>query len=50
MFGRSKSSRQIAEKFIAEGIAKADMTVFHALVADDIVVETGLSPQGPIKG
>ncbi len=50
MFGRSKSSRQIAEKFIAEGIAKADMAVFDALVAEDIVVETGLSPQGPIMG
>jgi ketosteroid isomerase-like protein len=50
MFGRSKSSRQIAERFIAEGIAKADMAVFDALVADDIIVETGLSPQGPIKG
>ena len=50
MLNRSESSRQIAERFIAEGIAKADMAVFDALVADDIVVETGLSPQGPIKG
>lgn len=50
MFGRSKSSRQIAERFVTEGIAKADMTVFDTLVADDVVVETGLSPQGSIKG
>lgn len=50
MFGRSKSSRHIAERFITEGIAKADMSVFDALIADDVVVETGLSPQGPIKG
>ncbi len=50
MFGRARASRQVAEKFITEGIAKADMAVFDALVADDIVVETGLSPQGPITG
>lgn len=50
MFGRSKASRQVAERFITEGIATANMAVFDALVADDIVVETGLSPQGPIKG
>jgi ketosteroid isomerase-like protein len=50
MLGRSKSSRQIAETFITQGIAKADLSVFDALIADDVIVETGLSPQGPIKG
>lgn len=44
------SPRAIAERFIREGIAKADPAVFDALVAEDVVVETGLSPMGPIVG
>ena len=50
MSGSGEPSRKIAEMFITKGIAKADMAVFDELVADDIVVETGLSPQGPIVG
>lgn len=50
MFGLSKSSRSVAEAFITQGISKADMAVFDKLVADDVVVETGLSPHGPIMG
>lgn len=46
----SSSPRAIAERFIREGIAKADPAVFDELVAEDIVVETGLSPMGPIHG
>lgn len=45
-----RSSRFVAENFITLGIARADMAVFDELVAEDIVVETGLSPQGPIIG
>ncbi len=44
------TARQIAESFIREGIAKADAAVFDALIAEDVIVETGLSPSGPIKG
>jgi ketosteroid isomerase-like protein len=50
MSGSGDSSRSVAEAFITKGIVKADMEVFDELVADDIVVETGLSPQGPIVG
>jgi ketosteroid isomerase-like protein len=42
--------REIAERFIREGIAPADASVFDALLAPDIIVETGLSPSGPIMG
>jgi predicted ester cyclase len=45
-----RSVREIAHTFISEGIAKADMAIFDALLAEDIVVETGLSPAGPILG
>ncbi|MBC7881959.1 MAG: ester cyclase [Anaerolineae bacterium] len=44
------SVSEIAHTFISEGIAKADMAIFDALLAEDIVVETGLSPAGPILG
>lgn len=44
------SARAIAERFIREGIAKADPAVFDELIAADVVVETGLSPLGPILG
>ena len=44
------TARAIAERFIREGIARADASVFDDLVADDIVVETGLSPTAPIMG
>ncbi|MBC8121787.1 MAG: nuclear transport factor 2 family protein [Gemmatimonadaceae bacterium] len=46
----TNSPRAIAYAFINEGIAKTDMAVFDALLAEDIVVETGLSPAGPILG
>ena len=46
----TSSSRAIAERFIREGIAKADAAVFDELVAEDVMVETGLSPMGPIVG
>lgn len=42
--------RQIAERFIREGIAKADLSVFDDLIAADVIVETGLSPAAPIIG
>ncbi|UFP96660.1 ester cyclase [Gloeobacter morelensis] len=45
-----KTARDLAYTFIAEGIAKADLTIFDALLAEDIVVETGLSPAEPIRG
>jgi hypothetical protein len=44
------TARQIAERFIREGIAKADGAIFDSLVAEDVVVETGLSPAQPITG
>ncbi len=44
------TARVIAERFIREGIARADAAVFDDLVADDIVVETGLSPTAPVTG
>ncbi len=45
-----RSPREIAYTFISEGIANADLTLFDALLSEDIVVETGLSPAGPILG
>ena len=44
------TARVIAERFIREGIGRADLTVFDELVAEAVVVETGLSPRAPIKG
>jgi ketosteroid isomerase-like protein len=44
------SARETAERFIREAIGRADPAAFDATVADDVVVETGLSPMGPIKG
>lgn len=44
------SVRDIAYTFISEGIAKADLAVFDAVLSEEIVVETGLHPQGPILG
>lgn len=44
------SAREIAERFIRDGIAKADAAVFDALIAEDVIVETGLSPSAPIMG
>lgn len=44
------NARTIAERFIREGIANADAAVFDELIAEDVVVETGLSPMGPIIG
>jgi ketosteroid isomerase-like protein len=46
----SMSPLGIAETFIRDGIGKADPAVFDALLSPDIVVETGLSPQEPIRG
>lgn len=46
----SPTAREVAERFIREGIAKADPTVFDALIDPDVVVETGLSPAEPIRG
>jgi len=40
----------IAQRFMNEGIAKADMAVFDAVLDPDITVITGLSPSGPIIG
>lgn len=45
-----RSPREIACAFISEGIAAADPAIFDALLSEDIVVETGLSPAGPILG
>lgn len=46
----STSARTVAERFIREGIARADPAIFDELVAEDVVVETGLSPTAPIIG
>lgn len=46
----NSSPREIAYAFINEGIGRTDVAVFDALLAEDIVVETGLNPAGPIFG
>ncbi len=46
----AQSPREIAERFIRDGIGKADPAVFDELLAEAVVVETGLSPRGPIEG
>ena len=40
------AAREIAGRFIRRGVA----AVFDALIAEDVVVETGLSPAEPIRG
>jgi ketosteroid isomerase-like protein len=40
----------VADRFIREGIARADLSAFDATVADDVTVITGLSPGAPIEG
>ena len=40
----------ITRQFMEEGIGKGDLRAFDAALASDIVVETGLSPAGPIIG
>ena len=44
------SPHAIAERFIRDGIGRADPAVFDETVADSVVVETGLSPAEPIEG
>jgi steroid delta-isomerase-like uncharacterized protein len=46
----AQNPREIAERFVRDGIGKADPAVFDELLAEDVVVETGLSPRGPIEG
>lgn len=40
----------VAQRFATEGLGKADMRAFDALVDENIVVTTGLSPKEPIRG
>jgi len=40
----------LAKQFMLEGIAKADLAVFDAVLDPNITVITGLSPAGPIVG
>lgn len=47
---RSDANLSIALRFANEGLGKADMKVFEELLASDIVVTTGLSPNEPIRG
>lgn len=46
----SKANLATALRFANEGLGKANMQVFDELVDPNIVVTTGLSPQGPIRG
>jgi len=39
-----------ARRFFEQGIALADLAVFDEILDPSIVVETGLSPAGPIQG
>ena len=41
---------EIAKRFIGDGIGKGDLSVFDETIDPQIVVETGLSPAGPIDG
>lgn len=40
----------VAKRFIVEGIGNAEMEVFDETLKSNIIVRTGLSPQGPIMG
>jgi steroid delta-isomerase-like uncharacterized protein len=40
----------VARRFMEEGIAVGRPDTFDAVLAPDVVVETGLSPAGPIEG
>ena len=46
----SKANLATALRFANEGLGKANMQVFDELLDPNIVVTTGLSPQGPIRG
>ncbi|NEQ21899.1 MAG: ester cyclase [Microcoleus sp. SIO2G3] len=41
---------EVATRFMNDGIAKADMTVFDETIDPNITVITGLSPAEPIQG
>ena len=40
----------LARRYMEDGIGRADFAAFDETLAPDIVVETGLSPAGPIEG
>lgn len=40
----------IAERFMTEGIGKADLSAFDQALDLNITVETGLSPAAPLRG
>jgi len=44
------SNLEVVRRFAEDGLGKADMAAFDATVAEDVVVETGLSPARPIVG
>ena len=41
---------RVAERFATEFLGKGDLAVADAVVAEDVVVHTGLSPAEPIRG
>jgi ketosteroid isomerase-like protein len=45
-----QANLELALRFAREGLGRADMAVFDALVDPEVVVTTGLSPTAPIRG
>jgi predicted ester cyclase len=43
-------NRAIVERFVTDGLGKADMEAFGDLTDPSVVVTTGLSPKEPIRG
>jgi steroid delta-isomerase-like uncharacterized protein len=44
------TSTRIVERFASEFLGRADLAVADEIVAEDVVVHTGLSPAEPIRG
>jgi predicted ester cyclase len=40
----------LVRRFVIEVLARGDMVAFDALVADEIVVTSGIAPTGPMRG
>lgn len=46
----TETNAEIARRFVEEVLAKGNMAVFEELVADEIVVHSGIRPFGPMVG
>jgi predicted ester cyclase len=50
MLMNTQQRKEVARRFVKEVLGGTNPTAFEDLVAPDIMVETALSPSGPIRG